>query len=144
MIAYPKRRQAIEIAPGHQRLILPPEIVQLSAAVDIDRSPICCRCECGHLDVVCVPNADGELHWTCACGRSHAIGFKPEIDSHGEWSGVFQRQPIEEMCKTAKCEKRNFIVLPAGDGYLRWTCPGCCAVWAIDFKGSEINWYRKP
>ncbi len=137
MIA-PAHRTAFFIGRDHfaQRLILPPRLTKLSAALDVDRSPMRVTCECGHFDVICVPNAHGRIDWTCACGRQHAIGFKPEGEqAHDQWTGVLQREPIEQLCQSPKCGQRDCIVLPAGDGELRWTCAGKCnATWGLRFR----------
>jgi hypothetical protein len=126
-----------------QRLILPPSLTRLSAPLDVDRSPIRARCECGRLDILCVPNATGEIHWTCKCGRKHGIGFRPEAESHGQSNETLQRKPIEHLCQTPKCEYRTCIVLPEGDGELRWTCPDCSVVWGMRFKADgQVDLYK--
>lgn len=125
------------IAYAPQRVIVPQRLLRLQGRLDLDRAPIRCTCECSHFDLICVPNAHGRLDWHCVdCRRHHTIGFRPEAaEWHEEWRGPIQREPIEHKCMSDPCERRDWIILPAGAGELRWDCSGTCgSTWGMRFR----------
>lgn len=137
------RRSGMIAYAGPQRVIIPNRDIQFKVPVSLDRSPIRCKCECGRLDVLCVPNSEGQVKWACVkCGRNHGVGFRPEPEREEggrfDYDGRFQRQPVEWMCQRVGCGKREFLVLPAGTGWMRWDC-SCGQRWGVDFRaGVEV------
>jgi len=88
----------------------------------IQRPPISHRCTCGKRNILIFPDSEGALTWKCSCGVNQTIPFrKNEINEHHAIDIKLKRAPFEHGCV---CGKFDVIVLPQGEGSLKWLCGG--------------------
>ena len=113
----------------------------LGGLLDIQRPPVQHECpKCHRKNLVVLPNAEGALVWRCTCGVELRLDFKP-------WDGVIgfqgqfalQRKPLHFGCD---CGQKDIIVLPAGYGDIRWTCPRCKDINGIRFDHQGGGIYK--
>lgn len=109
--------------------------------LDIQRPPIQHTCpRCQRRNLVVLPNAEGVCVWRCTCSAEHRLDFKPWDGQIGfEGNFALQRKPLNFGCE---CGRTDIIVLPAGYGDMRFTCPHCKDINGIRFNHQGGSIYK--